>query len=103
MADQTIKKASIDAQKPKREANTNLVDFIYTIGHWLQANIAPPIALVVMGITTADDIKIHLAVQNAAHHSIEFGLVVGIGVAALLVLSSCRCAGTSNLMRSSCP
>lgn len=87
MADKTTNKVSSDAQKTKPTVNSNVVDFFYAILRWLQTNIAPIIALPLLGVLAADDIKVHLAVGDHAHHTVEFGLIVGIGVAALLVMS----------------
>lgn len=87
MTDKTIKATSVEAQKTKPNVNTNLQDFFYAVLRWIQVNIVPIVALPILGILAADDIKIHLAVANSAHHSIEYGLLVGIAVAALLVVS----------------
>jgi hypothetical protein len=90
MADKTIGKVTTTEPKVTRRINTNLVDATTALYRWIQFNIVPVIALPVLAILAADDIKIHLVVTNHTHLSNEFGLLVGIAVAALLMVSTAQ-------------
>lgn len=88
MANKTNEQMSASAQKPKVRVNTNGVDFMHVILKWVQVNVVPIIALPALAILAADDIKIHLVTTDHNHLSNEFALLVGIAVAALLMVNS---------------
>lgn len=85
MAAKTENAVSENTQKPKPKVNTNVIDLWWALMYWIRVNLVPIIALPVLGILSADDIKKHLV--SSTQFGIEFGLVVGIAVAALLVVS----------------
>lgn len=88
MADKTIKATTTVAPKTTVRTNSKIVDAFNAVLRWVGTNIVPVVALPILAILAADDIKIHLSVQGNTHLSNEFGLLVGIAVAALLMVST---------------
>lgn len=88
MADKTKEAVQTTAPKQTVRTDSKIVDAFNALLRWFGLNIVPVMALPVLAVLAADDIKIHLTVTGHTHLSNEFGLLVGIAVAALLMVST---------------
>jgi hypothetical protein len=77
----TDNKNSSKELKEKR-VNTNVRDGLIALATWLEINILPALAVPVLAVLAADDIKIHL-IKNVNH---DVALLVGIAVAAVFAV-----------------
>lgn len=83
MANNKTSSEKTEQKTPNTKVRTNVLDGFQAVLRWLDYNILPLIALPILAVLAADDIKGHLA-----HVSANAALAIGIAFAAILAVKS---------------